>query len=116
MVIFRASATGISHLSTKSSTILTSLTTNDYRNLRLYSSTPSTQLQDEIEAYEKNFRSIDIDDGLVAYYPLAKNSLDNYYNDLIADKSAEEIIISHLNMTDDAVNDLYDFYTVAVGE
>lgn len=66
---------------TKTTTIPSSLTTNDYRNLRLYSATPSTALQDEIEAYEKNFRPIDIDDGLVAYYPLANNSLDNYYNE-----------------------------------
>lgn len=63
---------------TKTATIPTSLSTNKYKSLRLYSITPNIAQQDEIEEYEKNFRPIDIDDGLVTYYPLAANSFDNY--------------------------------------
>ena len=50
------------------------------RNMRLYSDSLTAQEITDIYNYEKNFRPIDIDDGLVAYYPLANNSLDNYYN------------------------------------
>lgn len=70
--------TGSGWVFTKTTTIPSSLTTNKYRNLRLYNLTPSVALQDEIEAYEKNFRAIDIDDGLTTFYRLTKNSLDNY--------------------------------------
>ncbi len=34
----------------------------------------------DIYNYEKNFHSIDVDSGLIAYYPLANNSSDNYFN------------------------------------
>ena len=37
--------------------------------------------------------------------------LDNCYNDF-TEQGAEEIILSHLNMSDENVNELYDFYTV----
>jgi len=51
------------------------------RNVRLYHSILSQQEITDIYNYEKNFRAIDIDDGLVAFYPLANNSKDNYYNE-----------------------------------
>ena len=50
-------------------------------SLRYYNDSLSETEITDIYNYEKNFRSIDIDDGLVAYYPLANNSLDNYYNE-----------------------------------
>jgi len=50
------------------------------RNMRIYSKILSVQEITDIYNYEKNFRHIDIDDGLIAYYPLAENSLDNYRN------------------------------------
>ena len=80
--------TGSGWVFTKSPTILTSLTANDYRNLRLYSAEPSIALQDEIQAYELNFRDVDIDNGLGSYYPLKNNSEDNYYNQLDATDDA----------------------------
>jgi len=51
------------------------------RNVRLYNVVLTAQEIEDIYNYEKNFRSIDIDDGLVAFYPLKNNSLDNYYNE-----------------------------------
>lgn len=51
------------------------------RDMRLYSDSLTQQEITDIYNYEKNFRPIDIDDGLVAYYPLASNSNDNYYNE-----------------------------------
>ncbi len=50
------------------------------RDLRIYNRPLLQQEIIDIYNYEKNFRLIDIDDGLVAYYPLANNSLDNYKN------------------------------------
>lgn len=50
-------------------------------DIRFYGKVLTTQEKTDIYNYEKNFRPIDIDDGLVAYYPLANNSLDNYYNE-----------------------------------
>jgi len=52
------------------------------RLLREYNRPLSQQEITDIYNYEKNFRHIDIDDGLVVYYPLKKNSLDNYKNQL----------------------------------
>ncbi len=49
------------------------------RSVRIYDVLLTQQEITDIYNYEKNFRSIDIDDGLVAYYPLASNSMDNYY-------------------------------------
>ena len=51
------------------------------RNIRFYSREITLEEQSVIYNYEKNFRPIDITDGLIAYYPLATNSLDNYYNE-----------------------------------
>lgn len=53
----------------------------EVHSFRCYTRTLTQQEIIDIYNYEKNFRSIDIDDGLVAYYPLANNSLDNYYNE-----------------------------------
>lgn len=50
------------------------------RDTRVYNRLLTAQERTDIYNYEKNFRPIDIDDGLVAYYPLANNSLDNYKN------------------------------------
>jgi hypothetical protein len=49
-------------------------------DLRVYKRYLIDEEVTDIYNHEKNFRSIDIDDGLVAYYPLAQNSLDNYKN------------------------------------
>lgn len=51
------------------------------RDVRFYNRALTAQEATDIYNYEKNFRHVDIDDGLVAYYPLANNSLDNYYNE-----------------------------------
>ncbi len=49
-------------------------------NFRIYDRAITEQEITDIYNYEKNFRTIDVDDGLVAYYPLKQNSMDNYYN------------------------------------
>ena len=51
------------------------------RDIRVYNKALTATEITDIYNYEKNFRSIDIDDGLVAFYPLKNNSLDNYYNE-----------------------------------
>lgn len=56
--------------------------------LRIYNTALTQQEITDIYNYEKNFRSIDIDDGLIAYYPLKNNSLDNYYNEYDATDDA----------------------------
>ena len=57
------------------------LAEGEFRNARLYNTEIIQQEITDIYNYEKNFRAIDIDDGLVAYYPLKNNSLDNYYDE-----------------------------------
>ena len=47
----------------------------------IYNKALTQQEISDIYNYEKNFRAIDIDDGLMAFYPLKNNSLDNYYNE-----------------------------------
>jgi hypothetical protein len=54
--------------------------TSYMKSLRLLNTVLTPQEITDIYNYEKNFRPIDIDDGLIAYYPLAENSLDNYNN------------------------------------
>ena len=54
---------------------------NKFVNFRIYDSERTAQERTDIYNYEKNFRPIDITDGLIAYYPLATNSLDNYNNE-----------------------------------
>ena len=51
------------------------------RNIRLYNKGLLSKEIEDIYNYEKNFRPIDIDDGLIAYYPLKQNSMDNYNNE-----------------------------------
>lgn len=50
------------------------------RDIRFYNRVLTSQEKSDIYNYEKNFRNIDIDDGLICFYPLGVNSLDNYYN------------------------------------
>jgi hypothetical protein len=49
-------------------------------NLRIYDRILNTQEITDIYTYEKNLRPVAIDDGLVAYYLLETNSLDNHFN------------------------------------
>ena len=62
------------------STVTDSFIDGKIRNTRFYTSELTSQQITDIYEYEKHFRHIDIDDDLVAYYPLAENSLDNYNN------------------------------------
>ncbi len=76
-------------------TILTTLNANTYigsfkgtvnyfngkvSNVRIYNRALTTTEISDIYTYEKNLRHIPIDNGLIAYYPLAINSQDNYCN------------------------------------
>lgn len=61
-------------------TIVDTLNNSKYKDFFIYNKVLSVQEREDIYNYTKNFRAIDIDDGLVAYYPLANNSLDNYRN------------------------------------
>ena len=54
---------------------------NNLADIRVYEIALDPEEITDIYNYEKNFRSIDIDDGLTAYYPLKNNSKDNYYNE-----------------------------------
>lgn len=72
--------TGASWSHTTTSTIPSSLTTNKYSSLRIYTRTLTAQEITDIYDYELVTHHIPVDDGLVAYYPLHTNSMDNYYN------------------------------------
>lgn len=50
------------------------------QDVRIYNRPLTVNEITDIYNYEKNFRPIDIDEGLVAFYPLANNSLDNCKN------------------------------------
>jgi len=54
------------------------------RGVRVYSEALTATEVTNIYNYEKNFRHIDIDNGLRAYYPLRNNAKDNYYNEVDA--------------------------------
>jgi len=72
--------TGSGWVHIDSSTIPNSLSTDKYSRLRVYGRTPSVQEIEDIFEYEKSTHHIPVDDGLIAYYPLDNNSMDNYYN------------------------------------
>jgi len=62
---------------TYSETIPTTLTTNMYSNLVCYNKTLSSSDQLFVQNLQESIHNIPIDNGLIAYYPLDGNSLDN---------------------------------------
>lgn len=69
---------GWSHITT--ATIPTSLSTNKYSSLRIYGRTLTATEITTIYDYELVTHHIPVDNGLIAYYPLETNSMDNYFN------------------------------------
>ena len=76
----------------------------ELRNIKVYDSALTAQEITDIYNYEKNFRSIDIDDGLLRYYPLKNNALDNYYDELDGTDYGDSIYDGE-KVTFDGIND-----------
>ena len=59
---------------------LTAAIKGDISNTRIYNRALTQEEITNIYLYEKNHRDVAVSNGLIAYYPLHNNSLDNYFN------------------------------------